>query len=67
MEPISQQQAREILINNSIELSSEDSRSAQQYITELLVYIEALEEKHAERKLIDERYRSAQSSAPYFA
>lgn len=64
---ISKQQAREILQEEGIELSIEDPRSAQQFVTELLIYIEAVQEHKAGKLLIVERHKSAQSASPYFA
>lgn len=63
---ISSAEAREILTINNIELDINDSRTAQQYVTELLVYIEAIKIDN-DKSLIRERYKSAQSISPYFA
>lgn len=63
---ISPMEAREILTDNNIELSIDEPRTVQQYVTELMVYIEAIEQEEY-RLLINTRHISAQSVSPYFA
>lgn len=65
---IDKENAREILKLNYIELSPDDPRTPEQYVLELLVYIEAETiKKIDERHLNNERYKSSQSTTPYFA
>ncbi len=60
--------ALEILRTHKIEIDPLDSRSPEQFVTELVVIIKAIEQQKLEgRKAGQLRYESSQSPIPYFA
>ncbi|MCA9343948.1 MAG: hypothetical protein H6793_04130 [Candidatus Nomurabacteria bacterium] len=58
--------AREVLSEHKIEMDPTDSRSAEEYVLQLLVLIEELQ-KNDIRNEQNLRSESAQSDVPYFA
>lgn len=58
--------AREVLREHSIEMDPTDSRSAEEYVLQLLVLIDEVQ-NNDRREEINLRSTSAESEVPYFA